>query len=81
MHQYLTIIGAILAIIAIIWVFMKWNILVEYEKIVIFILISLLITLVIGAYYIGNLYDDLYPFVNKIKLVDEPIQRIRSWFD
>lgn len=73
-------IGAILIITSIIWFIMKWKDMSEFERLVTFIIICILIVINVIAYYVIEIYYDFNSVIGKWEILDEPVRRLRNLF-
>jgi hypothetical protein len=74
-------IGAILIIISTIWLYTRWQTMTEFEKLISFILICIFIAIDTIVYYVIEMYYDIYPLIQKIGIIDQPIARLQSIFN
>lgn len=71
-------IGIILIIISIVWFIMKWKELTDFERLVTFILICILIAITVVVYYAVDIYYEINPLILNWNKVNDYIGRLRS---
>lgn len=72
-------IGALLTILFIIWLIIKWKTMSDFERLVVLILICTFIAINVIIYYVIDIYYNVNPLIEKWKVIGEPIKGIRNY--